>query len=94
MAKIYAGADGAAGIRSPHFAERPLKEMLDLLKISRSEKWSASGPVTTERSGPEHGCVQIEVGGKEGEGLGWKEGWHLVPLTESEAKNRLTLIHQ
>jgi hypothetical protein len=94
MARIYAVANGDRPIQSPHFAERPLKELLDLLKISRSEKWSGSGPIIMEGSSDRAGFVQIEVAGHEGEGLGWKDGWHLVRMSLSEAKNRLTLIHQ
>jgi hypothetical protein len=94
MARIYAVAGGSTSIQSPHFAERPLKELLDLLRISRSEKWSGSGPIMIEASSDQAGFVQIEVAGHEGEGLGWKDGWHLVRLPATEAKNRLTLIHQ
>jgi hypothetical protein len=94
MARIYAGANSNTLIRTPHFAERPLKELLDLLKISRSEKWSRSGPITAEKSATGEAFVQIEVERNEGDELGWNDGWHLVPLTANEAKNRLTLIHQ
>jgi hypothetical protein len=68
MARIYAVANGDRPIQSPHFAERPLKELLDLLKISRSEKWSGSGPIIMEGSSDRAGFVQIEVAGHEGEG--------------------------
>lgn len=94
MARIYAGGKDNRSIQTPHFAERPLKELLELLKISGSEKWSGLGPVTVDRSGKRAPFVQIEVEGSEGEGLGWSDGWHLVPMTVSEAKNRLALIHQ
>jgi hypothetical protein len=94
MARIFAVAQGSRPIQAPHFAERPLKELLDLLKMSRSEKWSGSGPIIMQSSDDETGFVQIEVSGHEGEGLGWKDGWHLVRIPLSEAKNRLTLIHQ
>jgi hypothetical protein len=26
--------------------------------------------------------------------LGWEDGWHLVQMPASEAKERLTLVHQ
>ena len=94
MAKIYAAGKDNAPVQTPHFAERPLKELLDLLKISGSEKWSGSGPVAIDFSGSGASFVQIEVEGSEGEGVGWQDGWHLVPLPASEAKNRLALIHQ
>jgi hypothetical protein len=72
-----------------------LKELLELLKVSRSEKWSASGPIMIASPSENNtGFVHIEVERNEGEGLGWKGGWHLVPMTASEAKNRLGLIHQ
>jgi hypothetical protein len=94
MARIYAGANGNKSILKPHFAERPLKELLDLLKISGSDKWSGSGPVTAEFSSSEASFVQIEVEGSEGAGQGWNAGWHLISMTPSEAKNRLALVHQ
>lgn len=98
MAKIYAvGASGMA-IDTPHFAERPLKELLDQIKVSRSDKWSESGPVTSSGSQPADARApaffQIEVDGNEGERLGWKDGWHLVHLTPEEAKKRLALVFQ
>jgi hypothetical protein len=93
MARIYAAGNGNEPIQRPHFAERPLNELLDLLKISRSQEWSASGPVRREPD-PGSSFVQIEVERNEGEDLGWEDGWHLVRMPESEAKNRLTLVHQ
>jgi len=45
MARIYAAGNGNEPIQRPHFAERPLNEMLDLLKISRSQEWSAASHV-------------------------------------------------
>jgi hypothetical protein len=92
MARIYAHTDNGA-VQQPHFAERPLKELLDLLALTRSETWSASGPAAVEpRAAREF--VQIEVERNEGEGSGWRDGWHLVRMTESTAKERLALVHQ
>ncbi len=51
MARIYAAGKHNTPIQTPPFAERPLKELLDLLKISGSEKWSGSGPVAIDFSG-------------------------------------------
>ena len=93
MARIYAGGSSKRSIQRPHFAERPLKEILDLLNVSSSEKWSSAGPIPTELANP-GSFVQIEVERSEGEGLGWEDGWHLVPITPSEVQNRLALIHQ
>lgn len=100
MARVYAAREGDTPIKSPHFAERPLKELLDQLKVARSEKCSESGPVAVTPSDPDPGgekdpaFIQIEVEGHEGEGVGWQAGWHLVRLSPSEAKRRLALVFQ
>jgi hypothetical protein len=67
--------------------------MLHLLKVSSSEKWSSAGPIPTNLANA-GSFIQIEVERSEGEGLGWEDGWHLVPITPCEAQNRLALIHQ
>lgn len=100
MSRIYAACEGNSPIKSPPFAERPLKELLDQLKVSQSAKWSQSGPIIVASSNAESvdhkepGFVQIEVEGHEGGDLGWNGGWHLVHMTPAEAKKRLSLVHQ
>jgi hypothetical protein len=93
MARIYASASGNKAIQTPPFAERPLKEILELLNISGSEKWSSAGPIATDLAYA-GSFVQIEVERSEGEGVGWQDGWHLIRLTPDEAQDRLALIHQ
>ena len=92
MARIYAAGNGNEPIQRPHFAERPLNEMLDLLKISRSQEWSAASHV---RIDPAEATISFKSRLNETrENLPLGDGWHLVQMPESEAKNRLTLVHQ
>lgn len=100
MARIYAACEGDTPVNAPHFAERPLKELLEQLKVPQSEGWSEAGPVVVAPSTADCAAerdpafIQIEVEGREGEALGWKAGWHVLHLTPAEAKRRLALVFQ